>query len=76
MIGKMFSEFVFSWCIARYWGRNSLVAKVSGFLEAHLKALLRLMGRCYKKPQEDKAGRTPDLPRKTSLDRSFMNVFE
>lgn len=33
IVGEMFLEFIFSFCIARYWGRNSLIVKVSGVLE-------------------------------------------
>ena len=32
----MFSEFIFSCCIARHWGRNSLVWKVSGILRGYV----------------------------------------
>lgn len=79
IVGKMFSEFLFSWYIARYWGRNSLAVNVSGILESPSEGFPRLIGRCYKlrhsKMPPDNAAGTPYLSRKTSLGVGQMASF-
>lgn len=44
MVGKMFSEFIFSWSIAMYWGRNSLLWRYQAFLKVHLRAFPGFLG--------------------------------